>query len=56
VTAVTPLVYLLPLYSPLIEEISMLDHLSHGQLDVGIGRGVSPYELKYHKVEHDQSR
>jgi alkanesulfonate monooxygenase SsuD/methylene tetrahydromethanopterin reductase-like flavin-dependent oxidoreductase (luciferase family) len=53
-----PLVYLLPLYSPLrlIEEISMLDHLSRGRLDVGIGRGVSPYELKYHKVEHDQSR
>jgi len=53
-----PLVYLLPLYSPLrlIEEICMLDHLSHGRLDVGIGRGVSPYELKYHKVEHDRSR
>ena len=53
-----PLVYLLPLYSPLrmIEEICMLDHLSYGRLDVGVGRGVSPYELKYHKVEHDQSR
>jgi alkanesulfonate monooxygenase SsuD/methylene tetrahydromethanopterin reductase-like flavin-dependent oxidoreductase (luciferase family) len=53
-----PLVYLLPLYSPLrlIEEISMLDHLSYGRLDVGIGRGVSPFELKYHKVEHDRSR
>ena len=53
-----PLVYLLPLYSPLrlIEEISMLDHLSYGRLDVGVGRGVSPYELKYHKVEHDNSR
>jgi alkanesulfonate monooxygenase SsuD/methylene tetrahydromethanopterin reductase-like flavin-dependent oxidoreductase (luciferase family) len=53
-----PLVYLLPLYSPLrmIEEICMLDHLSHGRLDVGVGRGVSPYELKYHKVAHDQSR
>jgi alkanesulfonate monooxygenase SsuD/methylene tetrahydromethanopterin reductase-like flavin-dependent oxidoreductase (luciferase family) len=53
-----PLVYLLPLYSPLrmIEEICMLDHLSHGRLEVGIGRGVSPFELKYHKVEHDQSR
>jgi alkanesulfonate monooxygenase SsuD/methylene tetrahydromethanopterin reductase-like flavin-dependent oxidoreductase (luciferase family) len=34
----------------------MLDHLSHGRLDVGVGRGVSPFELKYHKVEHDQSR
>jgi alkanesulfonate monooxygenase SsuD/methylene tetrahydromethanopterin reductase-like flavin-dependent oxidoreductase (luciferase family) len=53
-----PLVYLLPLYSPLrlIEEICMLDHLSYGRLDVGVGRGVSPFELKYHKVEHDQSR
>ena len=53
-----PLVYLLPLYSPLrlIEEICMLDHLSHGRLDVGVGRGVSPFELKYHKVEHDESR
>ena len=53
-----PLVYLLPLYSPLrlIEEICILDHLSHGRLDVGVGRGVSPFELKYHKVEHDQSR
>src|SRR6202521_5048992 len=53
-----PLVYLLPLYSPLrmIDEICMLDQLSHGRLDVGVGRGVSPYELKFHKVEHDQSR
>ncbi len=53
-----PLVYLLPLYSPLrlIEEISMLDHLSYGRFDVGVGRGVSPYELKYHKVEHEDSR
>jgi len=37
------LVFLLPLYSPLrlIEEIAMLDHLSHGRLEVGVGRGVS---------------
>ncbi len=53
-----PLVYLLPLYSPLrlIEEIAMLDHLSHGRLEVGIGRGVSPFELKYHKIDHEESR
>jgi alkanesulfonate monooxygenase SsuD/methylene tetrahydromethanopterin reductase-like flavin-dependent oxidoreductase (luciferase family) len=53
-----PLVYLLPLCSPLrlIEEICMLDHLSYGRLEVGVGRGVSPFELKYHKVEHDASR
>ena len=53
-----PLVYLLTLYSPLrlIEEICMLDHLSYGRLEVGVGRGVSPFELKYHKIEHDRSR
>jgi len=52
------LVFLLPLYSPLrlIEEIAMLDQLSHGRLDVGVGRGVSPFELNFHKVNHDQSR
>ncbi|HEX4195315.1 MAG TPA: LLM class flavin-dependent oxidoreductase [Stellaceae bacterium] len=52
------LVFLLPLYSPLrlIEEIAMLDHLSHGRLEVGVGRGVSPFELNFHKVNHDQSR
>ncbi len=53
-----PLTYLLPLYSPLrlIDEICMLDHLSHGRMEVGVGRGVSPFELRYHKVEHDRSR
>jgi len=42
-----PLVYLLPLYHPLrlAEEIAMLDQMSHGRLDVGIGRGRSPIEL-----------
>jgi alkanesulfonate monooxygenase SsuD/methylene tetrahydromethanopterin reductase-like flavin-dependent oxidoreductase (luciferase family) len=53
-----PLVYLLPLYSPLrlIEEICILDHLSYGRLEVGVGRGVSPFELRYHKVDHEESR
>lgn len=53
-----PLVYLLPLYSPLrlIEEICMLDHLGRGRLEVGVGRGVSPFELNYHKVDHGESR
>jgi alkanesulfonate monooxygenase SsuD/methylene tetrahydromethanopterin reductase-like flavin-dependent oxidoreductase (luciferase family) len=53
-----PLVYLLPLYSPLrlIEEICMLDHLSHGRLEVGVGRGVSPYEMNYHHVDAEKSR
>lgn len=53
-----PLVYLLPLYSPLrlIEEICMLDHLSGGRMEVGVGRGVSPFELNFHKVDHEDSR
>ena len=39
-----PLVYVLPLYHPLrlYEEICMLDHLSGGRVEVGIGRGASP--------------
>lgn len=36
-----PCIYVLPLHYPLrlIEEICMLDHLSHGRLEVGVGRG-----------------
>ncbi|MPY69114.1 MAG: LLM class flavin-dependent oxidoreductase [Alphaproteobacteria bacterium] len=53
-----PLVYLLPLYSPLrlAEEICILDHLSKGRLEVGVGRGVSPYEVGFHNIDHDKSR
>ena len=52
-----PLVYLLPLYNPLrlTEEICMLDHLSHGRLEVGVGRGVSPIELGFFGVNADDS-
>jgi len=47
---VGPLVYLLPLYHPLrlIEEICMLDNLSGGRLQLGVGRGISPIELAYY--------
>ena len=47
-----PLVYILPLYHPLrlIEEICMLDHLSGGRFELGVGRGISPYELAYWNI------
>ena len=52
------LCYLLPLYSPLrlIEEVAILDNLSHGRLEIGVGRGVSPFELNYHGVDAATSR
>ena len=48
-----PLVYLLPLYHPLrlIEEICMLDQMSGGRLEVGVGRGVSPIEVGFFGVD-----
>ena len=53
-----PLGYLLPLYSPLrlIEEICMLDNLSDGRLDLGVARGVSPYELGFSGIDHNNAR
>ena len=52
-----PLVYILPLYNPLrlIEEICILDHLSGGRLELGIGRGISPYELAFFGVDPDDT-
>ena len=52
-----PLVYVLPAHHPLrlAEEICMLDHLSHGRLEVGIGRGASAHELHYFGVDPEQA-
>lgn len=49
------LVYVLPTHHPLrlAEEICMLDHLSRGRIEVGIGRGASPHELGYFGVDPD---
>jgi len=49
-----PCVYCLPLYNPLrlIEEICMLDHLSRGRFDFGVGRGIVPYEMAYFDLHH----
>jgi alkanesulfonate monooxygenase SsuD/methylene tetrahydromethanopterin reductase-like flavin-dependent oxidoreductase (luciferase family) len=49
------LVYVLPAHHPLrlAEEICMLDHLSRGRVEVGVGRGASPHELNYFGVDAD---
>ena len=45
-----PMVYILPMYHPLrlAEEICMLDQMSGGRLEVGVGRGISPIEAGYY--------
>ena len=50
-----PLVYLLPLYHPLklLEEICMLDQMSGGRFLLGVGRGISPIELRYFGIDPD---
>jgi len=52
-----PLVYLLPFYHPLrlIEEICMLDQMSGGRLELGIGRGVSPFETRAYGLDFAQT-
>jgi alkanesulfonate monooxygenase SsuD/methylene tetrahydromethanopterin reductase-like flavin-dependent oxidoreductase (luciferase family) len=52
-----PLVYLLPLYHPikLLEEICMLDQMSGGRLMLGVGRGISPIELRYYGLDPEQT-
>ena len=52
-----PLVYVLPAHHPLrlAEEICMLDHLSVGRLEVGIGRGASAHELHYFGIDPEQA-
>ncbi len=48
-----PLVYLLPFYHPvrLIEEICLLDQMSQGRFQLGIGKGVSPFEARHYGLD-----
>jgi len=52
------LVHVLPAYDPLrlAEEIAILDQLTGGRLDMGVGSGVSPYELSYFGIDAAQAR
>lgn len=49
-----PLVYTLPLYEPLrlIQEIGMLDQMSNGRLEIGVGRGIVAFETAFYGLTH----
>ena len=51
------MVYLLPFYHPmrLIEEVCMLDQMSGGRFELGVGRGVSPLESNAYAVDFQKS-
>jgi alkanesulfonate monooxygenase SsuD/methylene tetrahydromethanopterin reductase-like flavin-dependent oxidoreductase (luciferase family) len=53
-----PLVMLLNLYHPLraFEEICMLDQISGGRVELGIGRGATPIELGFFGVEAGEAQ
>jgi alkanesulfonate monooxygenase SsuD/methylene tetrahydromethanopterin reductase-like flavin-dependent oxidoreductase (luciferase family) len=53
-----PLVYTLALYHPfrLLEEICMLDQMSGGRFELGVGRGISPFELGYYGADAAKSQ
>lgn len=51
------LVYVVPAYEPLrlAEEVAVLDQLTGGRIDFGVGRGVSPFELAYFGIVAEDS-
>src|SRR5260221_6772422 len=53
------LTFCLPWYNPyrFYSEICMLDHMSGGRLELGVGRGVSPIESSFYGMKSiDESR
>ena len=52
------MVYVVPAYEPLrlAEEVAVLDHLSGGRVDLGVGSGISPIELGYFGVDGADAR
>lgn len=51
-----PTTFVVPLYDPLrlTQEIAMLDQLSHGRLEIGVGKGSSPYEAAMFGLAHPE--
>jgi alkanesulfonate monooxygenase SsuD/methylene tetrahydromethanopterin reductase-like flavin-dependent oxidoreductase (luciferase family) len=54
----SPMVQILPLNNPIrnIEEVCVLDNLSNGRLELGVGRGVSPEELAVYGLTAPEAR
>jgi len=52
------MVYLLPFYHPLrlIEEVCMLDQMSGGRFQLGVGRGVSPFETRAYGLDFSETQ
>jgi len=52
------MVNILPFRYPMLaaEEAAMLDNLTHGRLDMGLGRGLRPSEFEVFSVDRAQSR
>lgn len=50
-------VFTLAMYNPyrLFDEICMIDQLSHGRLQLGVGRGISPIELGFMGVPFEDA-
>jgi alkanesulfonate monooxygenase SsuD/methylene tetrahydromethanopterin reductase-like flavin-dependent oxidoreductase (luciferase family) len=53
-----PLVYVLPLWNPirLAEEIALLDNLTEGRLECGLGAGTGPFTFLAYNVSWEQKR
>jgi alkanesulfonate monooxygenase SsuD/methylene tetrahydromethanopterin reductase-like flavin-dependent oxidoreductase (luciferase family) len=53
-----PLAYALAFHNPLLlaEEVAMLDQMSNGRFEFGVGRGISPWELSMFGITMNETR